>query len=157
MRRYLLLMMFAAFAWGNAQEPPPGGEGGVIGVVPDGWPVDRSLISDIIVSIRPQLPRVAAPTRVRVSAGVAQGLLLTQVPPHYPPSARAERIQGTVTLRVVIDKEGKVSEIGAISGPPPLAPAAIAAVRQWKYKPYMLNQKPVEVETVVLVRFSLAW
>lgn len=93
--------------------------------------------------------------RVRVSQGVMAGLLLSKVPPEYPPAAKDKHIQGVVLLRVIIDREGKASNIQLISGHPLLAPAAIDAVRQWKYKPYLLNGKPVEVETQVTVNFTL--
>lgn len=100
-------------------------------------------------------PRVALPTRVRVSSGVSQGLIITKVPPEYPEDARDARIQGTVILHVNIDKEGNVYNVELISGHPLLAPAAIEAVRQWKYRPYLLNGNAVEVETQVQVNFTL--
>lgn len=100
-------------------------------------------------------PRVALPTRVRVSSGVSQGLIVSKVPPEYPEDARDARIQGTVILQVKIDKEGNVYSVELISGHPLLAPAAIEAVRQWKYRPYLLNGNAVEVETQVQVNFTL--
>lgn len=96
------------------------------------------------------------PQRVRISQGIAQGLLLKKVNPQYPPEARDEQIQGTVVLQVIIDKEGDVANLVAISGDSALVPAAIDAVRQWKYRHYLLNGTPVEVETQVQVNFTLA-
>ena len=99
---------------------------------------------------------VALPQRVRVSQGVAQGLLIKKVQPKYPEDARQARIQGSVVLQALIDKEGNVEDLTLVSGHPKLAPAAIEAVKQWKYRPYLLNGQPVYVETQVTVNFSLA-
>ena len=96
------------------------------------------------------------PQRVRVSEDIVQGLMLKKVPPVYPPLAKQARIQGTVLLKVTISKSGDVENLQLISGHPMLAPAAIEAVKQWKYKPYLLNGEPVEVETQVQVNFTLA-
>lgn len=98
----------------------------------------------------PPLPR-----RVRVSSGFAQTLILTRVNPQYPQDARDQRIQGLVVLKVIIDQEGNVSNVDLISGHPLLVPAAIEAVKQWKYKPYLLNSEPIPVETQVQVSFTL--
>ena len=101
-------------------------------------------------------PRIAIPQRIRVSSGVSQGLLEHKVNPEYPPDAREQNIQGVVVLKVNIDKQGKVYAVELVSGHPLLAPAAMEAVRQWTYKPYLLNGIPVEVETQVRVNFMLA-
>lgn len=100
-------------------------------------------------------PGANLPQRVRVSQGVESGLILTKVAPVYPQEAREQHIQGTVVMSVKIDKEGNVYHVELISGHPLLAPAAIEAVEQWKYKPYLLNGNPVEVETQVQVNFTL--
>jgi TonB family protein len=112
------------------------------------------LISGIISS-SPSLPAIAFPQRVRVSQGVAQGLLLKKVQPAYPGIARENGIQGTVVLRAEINTSGDVAELTVVSGDPALAPAAIEAVKQWKFKPYLLNNRAVNVETQVTVIFSL--
>jgi len=117
---------------------PPGEKGGVVPVTP----------AD---STHP-----AVPQRVRVSSGVSQGLVVSRVPPQYPPDARDQRIQGVVVMQVSIDKAGHVANIQLISGHPLLAPAAIEAVKQWKYKPYVLNGTPVAIETQVQVNFTLS-
>lgn len=96
------------------------------------------------------------PQRVRVSQKVAQGLLINPVPPQYPEDARAIRIQGTVVLKGLIGKDGKIKELTTVSGHPLLAPAALKAVKQWKYKPYLLNGQPVEVETQISITFQLS-
>jgi len=90
------------------------------------------------------------------SSGVSSGLLIRKVSPNYPPLARQARIQGTVILQAQISKDGSIQNLQLISGHPMLAPAAIEAVKQWKYKPYLLNGEPVEVETQVQVNFTLA-
>ena len=100
-------------------------------------------------------PKPAAPTRVRVSKGVMQGLLVKRVQPKYPEEAREDRIQGTVVLHALISKEGDVIGLWAVSGDPLLVKAAIKVVKQWKYKPYLLNGQAVEVYTEVLVNFTL--
>ena len=101
-------------------------------------------------------PRRAMPLRIRVSSGVSSGLLVKKVAPVYPPDARQANTQGTVVLRANIDKEGNVSNLLLVSGDPMLAPAAIEAVKQWKYRPYLLNGEAVEVETTIQVNFALA-
>jgi TonB family protein len=99
---------------------------------------------------------VAIAQRVRVSQGVSNALIISKVPPVYPPEARAEKIEGDVLVRVRISKTGDVLEVNLISGHPLLAAAAIDAVKQWKYKPYLLNGNPVEVETQAKVNFTLS-
>jgi TonB family protein len=101
-------------------------------------------------------PAPPVPQRIRVSQTVEQGLLVTKVNPQYPKEARDQHIQGTVVLSVIVDKEGNVANIQLISGHPLFAPVAIEAVKQWKYKPYLLNGEPLEVNTQVTVNFTLA-
>lgn len=97
----------------------------------------------------------SVPERVRVSAGVERLLLQSMVDPVYPPDAKAQRIQGIVILKVTIDRQGNVHDVEIIGGPMILAAAATDAVKQWKYRPYLLNATPVEVESEVQVNFSL--
>lgn len=82
-------------------------------------------------------------------------MLIKKVPAQYPQLAQQAQIQGRVALDVVINKEGYIQNIMLISGHPMLAPAAINAVKQWEYKPYLVNGQPVEVETQVVVIFDL--
>jgi periplasmic protein TonB len=140
------------------EAPPPMAAGGVIGGVPGGIPGGQmgGVIGGIISSTPVAVPKVATPQRVRVSQGVSQGLLVRRVNPSYPPLARQARIQGTVILRAVISKDGSIENLQLVSGHPMLAPAAIEAVKQWKYKPYLLNGEPVEVDTEVQVNFTLS-
>jgi len=103
-----------------------------------------------------RLGTTPSPQRIRISQGVSAGLLLSQAPPHYPPDARAARIQGTVVMKALINQAGEVVNLELISGHPMLAPAAMDAVKQWKYKPYLLKGNPVQVETQVTVNFTLS-
>ena len=98
----------------------------------------------------------AVPQRVRVGSGFEHGLLVKKVQPVYPAEAKAQHIQGMVVLKVIVDKEGNVANLEVVSGHPMLVPPAIEAVKQWKYKPYLLNGAPVEVETQVTVNYTLA-
>jgi protein TonB len=140
------------------EAPPAMASSGVVGGVPGGIPGGQmgGVIGGIISSTPVAVPKVATPQRVRVSAGVTQGLKVRDFKPVYPALARQARIQGTVVLRAVIGKDGSIENLQLISGHPMLAPAAIDAVRQWKYKPYLLNGEPVEVDTEVQVNFTLA-
>jgi TonB family protein len=92
---------------------------------------------------------------VRIASGVVAGLKLTGAAPVYPPVARAAHMQGTVTLHAIISKEGKMERVEVISGPSLLQGAALEAVKQWTYKPYLLNGAPAEVDTTVIVNFNL--
>jgi protein TonB len=106
----------------------------------------------------PVVPVVAPPAAVapvRVSH-ISEGNLLRKILPAYPPLARSARIQGQVVLQAVISKQGSIENLRVVAGHPMLVPAAIEAVRQWLYRPYVLNNEPVEVETQVTVNFSLA-
>ncbi len=78
------------------------------------------------------------------------------VEPIYPPDAKAAGIQGSVVLDAVIGKDGMISSLKPVSGPPELTKAAWVAVKQWTYKPYLLNGDPVAVETTITVTFALA-
>ena len=93
--------------------------------------------------------------RMVVSQGVSRGLLVKQVQPVYPPAAIQMRIEGAVELMATIGKTGNISQIKVLSGDKELALAAIAAVKQWKYKPYLLNSEPVEIQTQITVKFKL--
>ena len=139
------------------EEAPPVMGSGVMGGVPGGVPGGQmgGVIGGIINSTA-AIPKVATPQRVRVSSGVSTGLLIRRVQPNYPPLARQARIQGQVVLQADISKEGAIQNLQLISGHPMLAPAAIEAVKQWRYKPYLLNGEPVAVDTQVIVNFTLS-
>ena len=105
----------------------------------------------------PANPVMAQPqrVRVRVSSGVTSGLLIKKVNPIYPDDARAAYIQGTVVLRAEISKAGDITDLELVDGPIELAGSAVAAVRQWKYKPYLLMGQPVIVDTQIQVNYQL--
>jgi len=84
-----------------------------------------------------------------------QGMLLLKTTPVYPPIAKAARVSGTVVLQATISKTGSIENLHVISGPAMLQQAALQAVKSWRYRPYLLNNEPVEVETTVNVIFSL--
>jgi protein TonB len=141
------------------EAPPPSmASAGVVGGVPGGVPGGSmgGVIGSVLSSMPTVAPKIATPQRVRVSSGVVSGLLLRRVNPVYPPLARQARIQGVVLLQAQISKTGDIENLQLISGHPMLAPAAIEAVKQWKYKPYLLNGEPVEVDTQVQVNFTLS-
>lgn len=96
------------------------------------------------------------PERVRVSAAVAQGLILKKVPPAYPDSAKKSHVQGQVSVNFVIDKDGNVTDVEPKSGPPELVPAALDAVRQWRYRPYVFLGRPVMVDSTAAINFTLS-
>jgi protein TonB len=82
-------------------------------------------------------------------------MLLQKTPPLYPPIAKAARVSGTVVLQAKISKTGAIEDLHVVSGPAMLQQAALDAVRTWRYRPYLLNNDPVEVETTVNVIFTL--
>jgi TonB family protein len=95
------------------------------------------------------------PERMRVASGVTTGLLVKRVNPIYPADARAAYIQGTVVLQAEISKTGDITDLELVDGPIELAGSAVAAVRQWKYKPYLLMGQPVTVDTQIQVNYQL--
>ncbi len=104
---------------------------------------------------QPSVVKPRAPTSLKLSSGVMAGHLLTNTFPQYPSIARAARVHGVVVLQATISKSGSIENLRVISGPPMLLQAALDAVRSWRYKPYLLNGEPVEVETTINVVFNL--
>ena len=96
------------------------------------------------------------PQRIRVGGNVQQANLIRKVTPVYPPLAKQARISGTVELNAVIGKDGTVQDLKVAKGHPLLVQAAIDAVKQWRYKPTLLNGEPVEVQTTIDVNFTLS-
>ena len=105
--------------------------------------------------IAPPPPRPVTPARIRVGGNVQAAALVRQVTPLYPQIARTAHISGTVVLHAIIAKDGTIQELQYVSGPPLLMRAAMDAVREWRYKPTLLNGEPVEVDTTISVVFSL--
>lgn len=143
---------------------PPTISEGVVGGVPGGVPggqiggvIGGIISSNSSLAAVPTLSKPAAmPRRVRISQGVSRGLLVYRIEPPYPVLAQKAHIQGTVVLTALIDKEGIIQDLQVVSGHPLLAPAAIEAVKHWRYKPFLLNGQPVGVETSVTVNFRFS-
>ena len=91
---------------------------------------------------------------VILSSQGAEKRLLHHVPPAYPAEARKERLEGTVVLKAVVSETGRVSGVRLVEGNPTLAAAAINAVKQWRYRPYLRNGKALTFQTIVLVEFQ---
>jgi periplasmic protein TonB len=123
----------------EAENSVPGGVGDVF----------RGSSAAPIVKQSPQGP-------AQVSSGVMAGQLIYKVTPQYPAIALAARVEGTVVLQAMISKSGTIENLRILSGPAMLQQTAIDAVKQWRYRPYLLDGRPVEVETSVNVVFSLA-
>lgn len=112
--------------------------------------------SDVFKGRQPAtVVREEAKGPVRVSSGVMEGIAIQKNMPLYPAIARAAGVQGTIVLMATISKNGNVENLRVASGPAMLQQAAMDAVKTWRYKPYLLNGQPVEVETTVDVVFSL--
>lgn len=138
------------------EEAPPPMMSGVVGGVPGGIPGgSMGGVMGGIVGSTALIPKVAV-QRIRVSSGVTQGLVVHRVEPTYPAIAKAAHVQGTVILAAVIGKDGTIQNLHVVSGHPLLQGAAMDAVKQWKYRPYILNGEPVEVDTQVVVNFTLS-
>jgi periplasmic protein TonB len=104
----------------------------------------------------PPEPPQGQPTYVRVSSGVTQGLIIKKVQPVYPQEAKYKHIQGFVNVNAVINKTGDVVDLEVADGPIELVVSAVNAVRQWKYRPYILKGEPVEVRTTITVKYTLS-
>jgi protein TonB len=147
----------------EAPPPPVGTTGGVVGGDPGGvvGGVSGGVFSEMLNS-GPSVPVLAkspVPTpvkRIRVAARVAEANLIHDVTPLYPPEAGRARLEGTVLLMAVIGKDGSVKDVRVESGLPILAQAAIDAVRQWRYKPYLIDGEPVEIDSRITINFTLS-
>ena len=150
--------------------PPPSGAVGVVGGVPGGVPggapggVIGGIIGSVPVAAPPpppppkieEKPKPKPVQRIRVGGNVQAARLVNQPRPVYPPLARQARIQGTVRFNAIIGRDGKIENLTLVSGHPLLVPSATEAVKQWVYKPTMLNGEPVEVVTQIDVNFTLS-
>ena len=147
----------------EAPPPPVATTGGVTGGVPGGMVggVPGGVLSEMLSSTRsvPVLAKSPEPTpvkRMRIASRVAEANLIHDVAPQYPPEAGRARIEGTVVLMAVIGTDGSVKDVRVESGLPILAQAAIDAVKQWRYKPYMIDGEPVEVDSRITINFNLS-
>jgi protein TonB len=141
------------------------GDDGSVSAAPDISSIDSGDVgsnrrSDVIHSIGNNIATVIPPrpvaTKPLVVSHLAEANLLHKVQPIYPPIARQARVQGAVELRAIIGKTGTIENLVVVRGHPMLSAAAIAAVRQWRYRPYLLNGEPIEVETEITVNFLLS-
>jgi TonB family protein len=98
----------------------------------------------------------APPARINVPSTLTRAAMIIHMAPQYPAAAREKNIQGDVILHAIIDKEGKISEVQVLAGDDLLAQAALEAVRQWRYKPMLVDGQPAEVDTTITITFSLA-
>ena len=142
----------------EAVAPPPVDAGGLGVPGGTGNPLAGNGVLDSIgaglATIMP-LPPKPSPYRPRVSR-MMEGNLIYRVQPQYPVLARQARVKGVVLLRAVISRDGRIENLQVISGHPLLVKSAEDAVQQWRYRPYYLNNEPVEVETQVTVNFTLS-
>ena len=144
--------------------PPPVGTtggvvggvlGGVVGGVPGG--VSNEMLNNApSIPVLAKSPLLTPVKRIRVAARVAEANLIHDVTPQYPPEAGRARLEGTVVLMAVIGSDGSVRDVRVESGLPVLAQAAIDAVKQWRYKPYLVDGEPVEVDSRITINFTLS-
>jgi protein TonB len=131
--------------------------------IPDVFPVDPGPYATPLVGLRPTAPvapseenkRNADKRPLKLSEGVVQAQLVTRIEPRYPPLALQMRQAGIVVLHAIISRDGRISALEVVSGSPFFVQAALDAVRQWRYRPTLLNGEPVEVETTITVEFRL--
>jgi protein TonB len=147
----------------EAPPPPVGTTGGVAGGVPGGMVggIPGGVFSEMLNSAPsvPVLAKSPVPTpvkRIRVASRVVEANLIHDVTPQYPAEAGRARIEGTVVLMAVIGTDGSVTDVRVESGLPILAQAAIDAVKQWRYKPYLVDGEPVEVDSRITINFALS-
>jgi protein TonB len=122
-----------------------GGLGGILGTVPAAAPPPPPV---------KEVPKT--PKQIRVGGNVQAANLIKKITPQYPALAKQARIQGTVRFTAVIGKDGTIQNLTLVSGHPLLVPSATEAVKQWVYKPTLLNGEPVEVITQIDVNFTLS-
>lgn len=148
--------------------PPSAGAAGVVGGVPGGVPGGQGggIIGGIVAAAPVAAPPPPPPVkvvekpkeiqRIRVGGNVQQANLIRKVTPMYPPLAKQARISGTVRFTAIIGRDGTIQNLQLVSGHPLLVPAAQEAVKQWVYRPTLLNGEPVEVITQIDVNFTLS-
>lgn len=150
------------------EDLPPPSAGGVVGGVPGGVSgaaggVIGGILGGVPTAAPPpppppkkEEPKPKPPERIRVGGNVQAANLVRKITPVYPPLAKQARVQGTVRFTAIIGKDGTIQNLQLVSGHPLLVPAATDAVKQWVYKPTLLNGEPVEVITQIDVNFTLS-
>jgi protein TonB len=140
--------------------PPPDTGMGVVGGTGEAGGSVGGVIGGVLGGVPgppPPPPPKAKPTGpVRIGGQVMEANLIRKVTPVYPPLAKSARVQGTVEFTAVIDKQGNIDHLQLVRGHPLLVQAAKEAVLQWKYRPTMLNNQPVDVVTDIIVNFNLS-
>jgi len=138
----------------------------IVGALPGSGPGLPGLLGDAIPRVAPPRPPDPAPAAkpvaatpakpIRVSTPIQSAKLIHQVNPVYPPLARQARISGIVRLVAIIGRDGAIQNLQVISGHPMLVAVSVDAVKQWRYRPTLLNGEPVEVITQIDVNFTLS-
>ena len=145
----------------NETEAPPqvsyNSDPGVIGSTGPGGSTEGvwKSLNDSMSQVQPPPPTPTPVKREFKTSSMLEGYLIRRVQPNYPPLARSARIQGPVVLTALISRSGTMANVTAVSGHPMLIPAAVQAVSQWRYRPYILNGEAIEVETQITVNFVL--
>lgn len=121
-------------------------------VLPDSKAADSTVAGLVLTNVAVPKP---APGALQVSEGVTQGLLIKKIAPVYPAGALKLRQQGAVELIATVSKTGTITKVRVLNGESMLAQAAVDAVRQWRYRPFLLNAEPVEIETQITINFKL--
>ncbi|HTX41270.1 MAG TPA: TonB family protein [Acidobacteriaceae bacterium] len=137
----------------TGDQPPQPGIPGNVNVGQGNAPLNLPWTGTAIQPPAVERARPAGP--VRISAGVAEGQLIMPIQPEYPAIALATRTEGTVVIAATISTEGRIENLRVVSGPPLLINAAVEAIRRARYRPFLLNGQPVEVETTIRVEFTL--
>ena len=140
----------------ETEPPPPMVDPNAIGISHGTDPNGRGTVIGSIMGSGQVLPPPPPVVHRPPPSRMMEGNLIFRVQPDYPPIARQARVQGQVVLRAMISREGAIENLQVLSGHPMLVRAAVDAVRQWRYRPYVLNGDPIEVETEVTVNFILS-
>jgi protein TonB len=135
--------------------PPQGDPIDMSQISNDGVPGAANPVPDVFHTTRPVLVKPAPAHAITISKGVSEGMILSKANPTYPIIARSAGISGTVVLAATISTTGRIENLQVLSGPLMLRQAAIDAVKTWRYRPYLLNNQPVEVETTINIAFTL--
>jgi protein TonB len=145
----------------DEREAPPqvsyNNEPGVVGSTGTGGARDGvwKSFNESLSRVQPPPPQPATIKREFKTSSMLEGFLIRRVQPNYPPLARSARIQGPVVVTALISRSGTMENVTAVSGHPMLVQAAVQAVSQWRYRPYILNGEAIEVETQITVNFVL--
>jgi len=134
---------------------PPLGDIAGLSPINDGVSGGTGPSTAIFSRSRPVVVKPASTHPMPISTGVSDGMILFKTNPTYPAIARAVHVSGTVVLAATISATGRIENLNVVSGPPTLRQAAIDAVKTWRYRPYLLNNQPVEVETTINIVFTL--